>query len=254
MNLEGDKLIFGPWLFACASGNLDVVIDKLHIGKNYITLNNGLLAASRYGQTKIVEYLIYTNIDLDILNKNMSNKIGSPCFHAFHNGYIDIIVLFLKRYTIDEIFNNYMFYIESTPMNTTIIKKLKDNKYKLDINLINIYSVRIQNIKLLLSIGFDINSRVYVSLTAGSLNCIDYGIVCDYYEKVMLLIENGGKPTKKVRIFEFKCIEDRRNACIKSIIYFLTSQKIYFKFIQKDIFVRIIKLVWEDRFKSMWDK
>jgi hypothetical protein len=130
--------LFGPWLSACASGDLDKV-RELCQAKNRAFASNGLWMACRYGQSDIVRFLLQTRTDLDLDNRTqVNNSFISPAALAVHFGYFDLIDFILTQMSVYVLFETYMegnlYYDEvQIPINKEALRYLQ-NSYNLDIN------------------------------------------------------------------------------------------------------------------------
>jgi ankyrin repeat protein len=132
--------LFGPWLSACASGDLDKV-RELCQAKNRAFANNGLWIACRYGRTDTVRFLLQTRSDLDLDNRTTVNKsFISPAALAVQFGYYDLIdLIILTQMSVYELLEVYMEGVPGDeaaveiPVNKDSLKYLQ-NQYNLDIN------------------------------------------------------------------------------------------------------------------------
>jgi ankyrin repeat protein len=102
--------IFGPWLCACAAGDVEKVGELLP-KKNRTVIHNGLFVACLMGQTATVKFLQERyEAELDLLNNSLVNKFQmSPAGVVVQMAHLELIDLLLTRLNVNELFDNYLY-------------------------------------------------------------------------------------------------------------------------------------------------
>lgn len=235
-------VIHGPFMDACKYGELDVIKDRFERIPQKLRYK-GLHIAVIHNHLDIVKYISsYIDPTLTIMGID-----GSSVGQSLYYGRLDIIEFFIHSNFIKPSYALKLL-IDLTwnhePLNVESVKIL----FKNGLNLKDIdFSYNVQRVKELIAFGKEVKDT----------NVLE--ILCSkgYYHYIDCILDNGYNPWKLpyalcVPIYIQDDIADRVKKCKFAIVQFLLIRKRYYKYIERGIFVNIAKLLWINRFTSLW--